>query len=92
MDHEGKVAIITGAASGIGKATSRIFAAEGARLVLGDVNAVGAKDVEAELRGRGADAVAVGSWDIEVGSGLNQADHRVAGLAALDAVRDADNT
>ena len=33
---EGKVAIITGAGSGIGKATALLFASEGARLVLGD--------------------------------------------------------
>lgn len=32
------------------------------------------------------------TWAAEVGWGLNQADHRVAGLATLDAVRDADNT
>ena len=34
---EGKVALITGAGSGIGRATSKIFAREGAKLVLADV-------------------------------------------------------
>ena len=34
---DGKVALITGAGSGIGQATSRIFAREGAKLVLADV-------------------------------------------------------
>ena len=32
------------------------------------------------------------SWEVEAPWGLNQADHRAAGLACLDAVRDADNT
>jgi NAD(P)-dependent dehydrogenase (short-subunit alcohol dehydrogenase family) len=38
MQLEGKVAVITGAASGIGLATARLFAREGARLSLGDVD------------------------------------------------------
>jgi LmbE family N-acetylglucosaminyl deacetylase len=37
------------------------------------------------------DAVLVGAWDVEFVAGLNQADHRVAGLAAVDALRDAGN-
>ena len=38
MKLAGKVAVITGAASGIGLATARLFGQEGARLLLGDVN------------------------------------------------------
>jgi LmbE family N-acetylglucosaminyl deacetylase len=38
------------------------------------------------------DVVVTGSWDVEFVAGLNQADHRAAGLATADAVRDADNT
>jgi len=40
-----KVAIITGAASGIGKATAVLFAKEGARLALADINAAGLKEI-----------------------------------------------
>lgn len=47
MKLEGKVAIVTGAGSGIGEATARRFAAEGARVVLNDINA----DYLAELEG-----------------------------------------
>jgi meso-butanediol dehydrogenase/(S,S)-butanediol dehydrogenase/diacetyl reductase len=44
-----KVAVVTGAASGIGLATARRFAREGARLVLADLNEDGGRGVAAEL-------------------------------------------
>lgn len=49
------------------------------------------RDIARAIRHQRPDAVLVGSWDVEFVAGLNQADHRVAGLAALDAVRDAGN-
>jgi 3-oxoacyl-[acyl-carrier protein] reductase len=60
MDLElaGRVAIVTGAASGIGRATARRLAAEGARLVLADWNAQGVEATAAEVRAGGADVVA----------------------------------
>lgn len=54
---EGKVAIVTGAGSGIGAAITRLFAAEGARLVLGDLAEDGAGALSAELTAGGAEAV-----------------------------------
>jgi LmbE family N-acetylglucosaminyl deacetylase len=49
------------------------------------------RDIAREIRRYRPDAVLVGSWEVEFVAGLNQADHRVAGLAALDALRDAGN-
>jgi len=53
----GKSAIITGASSGIGRATARIFAREGARLVLADIDAVKLATVHDEIIAMGASAV-----------------------------------
>ena len=59
MRFEGKSIIITGAASGIGLATAKKFAAEGARLVLGDRNEEGvlaaASDIGANAIGMALD-------------------------------------
>ncbi|WP_153504469.1 PIG-L deacetylase family protein [Cumulibacter manganitolerans] len=50
------------------------------------------RDIARVVRQRRPDAVVTAVWDVEAFGGLNQADHRAAGLATLDAVRDADNT
>ena len=54
-----KVALITGAGSGIGRATSRIFAREGARLVLADVVEEGGRDTLKLVQDLGAEAIFV---------------------------------
>jgi NAD(P)-dependent dehydrogenase (short-subunit alcohol dehydrogenase family) len=53
---DGKRAFITGAASGIGRATARLFAAEGARLGLADVKAEEGEAVAAAIRDAGGEA------------------------------------
>jgi len=49
------------------------------------------RDIARVIRSYRPDAVVVGTWEVEFVAGLNQADHRVAGLAAVDALRDAGN-
>lgn len=59
MEHSGRVAIVTGGASGIGRATARGLAAEGAQVVIADVNGDGAASVEAEIGAEGGFALAI---------------------------------
>ena len=54
----GKTAIITGAASGIGRGTAKVFAEHGARLALIDRDRSGLETVRAELAAQGAQVVA----------------------------------
>ena len=56
---ENKVAIVTGAASGIGRACAHLFATRGARVVVADVNADGADQVAQELRAADHESIAV---------------------------------
>ena len=57
MRLEGKVAIITGGASGMGAEECRIFAREGAKVVIADVSDDLGRQVEAEIAESGGDAV-----------------------------------
>jgi NAD(P)-dependent dehydrogenase (short-subunit alcohol dehydrogenase family) len=54
---QGKVCVITGAASGIGRACAIRYAAEGARVVLADVDHAGGESAVAAIRAAGGEAV-----------------------------------
>ncbi|HOB40809.1 beta-ketoacyl-ACP reductase [Candidatus Darwinibacter acetoxidans] len=59
MRVQDKVVIITGAANGIGAATARIFAREGAKIVAADINRQDGERLVQELREGGAEAIFV---------------------------------
>lgn len=54
-----KVAIVTGGASGIARATSHILAREGAKVVIADINIEGANKVADEIKAQGNEVMAV---------------------------------
>ena len=56
---EGKVSLVTGAASGIGRATSLVMSREGAAVVVSDVNADGAEETLSAIKEAGGDGMFV---------------------------------
>lgn len=68
MRFDGKVALVTGAARGIGRATAVRLASEGATVVVNDVNAEGIDEVVAALDGRGIAGLADVTLEAAVGA------------------------
>jgi NAD(P)-dependent dehydrogenase (short-subunit alcohol dehydrogenase family) len=85
-EFEGKVVIVTGAASGLGRATARAFAAAGAILVLADVDAGGLEEICAELRGTGGKVLGVPTDISDAAACLALAPLTVEEFGQLDAV------
>ena len=69
---EGKVAFITGAGSGIGRAAARLFAEEGAAVVIAEKNAEAGARVAEEIERAGGRALAV-ETDVTIESSIEQA-------------------
>lgn len=81
---EGRVALITGGAGAIGRATARRFVAEGAAVVVADRDETGAEEVAAALRADGGQALGVAvdvTSDASVAAMVGKA---VAGFGRID--------
>jgi 3-oxoacyl-[acyl-carrier protein] reductase len=65
---EERVAVVTGAASGIGRGIARVLAQEGARVAIADVDADAADALERELRREGREAIAIGVDLVDAGA------------------------
>jgi NAD(P)-dependent dehydrogenase (short-subunit alcohol dehydrogenase family) len=79
MRLKGKVAIITGAGSGMGRAMANLFAKEGAKLVVGEWNEASLGEVVAEVKAAGGEIVGV------QGNVADQADDQKIVDAAMSA-------
>lgn len=78
---KGRHMLITGAASGIGRATAELFAREGARLALVDLDEAGAKHVAAGLEAEGI------GFDLADISGIDaMVAHAAAAMGGLDGI------
>ncbi len=77
MKLTGKSAIVTGAASGIGKAIAQLLATEGAAVAIADLNPAAAQAVAAEITAAGGRAMAV-AMDVTSEEAVNTGTDRVA--------------
>ena len=80
----GKTAVITGAANGIGKATAERFAAEGARLVLGDIEADATQALVGRLRADGTEVTSVLGDVTEEAPAETLIDSAIAAFGSVD--------
>ncbi|MDF2836289.1 MAG: family oxidoreductase [Paenibacillus sp.] len=84
MKLTGKVAIVTGAASGMGKSIALLFASEGAKVVVSDLNVENASKVVEEIQANGGTALAVAANVAKEEDVQNLVDSTVAEYGTLD--------
>ena len=80
----GSVALITGAGSGMGRATAHLFADEGARVAILDVNAAALERVAGEIRGTGGDVLGITADCAQQSQVADAVEQAAAHFGALD--------
>jgi len=83
---DGKIAIVTGSASGIGRQIALRFAREGARVAVADLNLGAAQEVASEIARGGSPAIAVGmnvADEAQVEAGVAEVATRLGGVDIL---------
>jgi len=83
---QGRVAVVTGAASGIGRALSRAFGAEGMCVVLADVDAAALEETACDLAASGVEALAVRTDVSKAGDVRDLADRALERFGAVHVV------
>lgn len=83
---DGKVAVVTGAAQGIGRGCADLLAREGARVVIGDVRAAEGEAAAAAIRASGGDAFFQQADVVQEGQCATLVDAAVAAYGRLDAL------
>ncbi|WP_226036599.1 SDR family oxidoreductase [Aquibacillus saliphilus] len=84
MKLKDKVAVVTGAASGMGKAIAELYAKEGAKVVLADLNLEGVESVKDEITRDGGNAKAIKVNVAELADIENMIDTAVSEYGTLD--------
>src|ERR1051325_11292517 len=84
MRLAGKVALITGAASGIGKEIAMVYASEGAKIAIADLNQAGADATAAEIKAKGGQAVGIAMDVADEKAVETGADRAAADLSRLN--------
>jgi NAD(P)-dependent dehydrogenase (short-subunit alcohol dehydrogenase family) len=81
---KGKVALVTGGAAGIGRATALAFAKEGAKIVIADINVAGGEETVKMIRDAGGEGIFI-KTDVRISDeAKNMADRAVEAFGRLD--------